>query len=111
MIDSLDLGDLNIEKIFSSHGNNKEDLIDVIKEFWMLNIHHIGIMLHKDSFELFYDVNITFDNWLLAGQKKLCFTSKFKKVIKNNFNVRSEIGGFGGPGHHHNEGLEDVEID
>ncbi|KAF0436082.1 Trafficking protein particle complex subunit 10 [Gigaspora margarita] len=31
---------------------------------------------HKDTFEFFYDVHVDFDNWLLAGHKKLCFTSK-----------------------------------
>ncbi|GBC05869.1 hypothetical protein RclHR1_06490004 [Rhizophagus clarus] len=30
----------------------------------------------KDTFEFFYDVHVDFDNWLLAGHKKLCFTLK-----------------------------------
>ncbi|CAG8497762.1 1816_t:CDS:10, partial [Acaulospora morrowiae] len=30
----------------------------------------------KDTFEFYYDVHVDFDNWLLAGHKKLCFSSK-----------------------------------
>ncbi|CAG8694159.1 3382_t:CDS:2, partial [Funneliformis caledonium] len=29
-----------------------------------------------DILEFYYDVHVDFDNWLLAGHKKLCFSSK-----------------------------------
>ncbi|PKC75818.1 hypothetical protein RhiirA1_436013 [Rhizophagus irregularis] len=120
----------------------------------------------KDTFEFFYDVHVDFDNWLLAGHKKLCFTSKvgetkefpitlvplktghllvpFVRVASLNSHIFSETvylnnaeqilvrprtqsatffieqqhrihsihsgAGFGGPGHHHNEGMENVEF-
>ncbi|CAG8441735.1 2761_t:CDS:10 [Diversispora eburnea] len=31
---------------------------------------------NNNPFEFYYDVHVDFDNWLLAGHKKLCFTSK-----------------------------------
>ncbi|CAG8680991.1 30910_t:CDS:10, partial [Racocetra persica] len=37
---------------------------------------HTSLTEHKDTFEFFYDVHVDFDNWLLAGHKKLCFSSK-----------------------------------
>jgi len=121
----------------------------------------------KDTFEFYYDVHVDFDNWLLAGHKKLCFSSKvgetkefpitlvplktghllvpFVRVASLNSHIFSETvylnnaeqilvrprtqsatffieqqhrihsiqsgAGFGGPGHHHhNEGMENVEI-
>ncbi|CAJ0841033.1 1182_t:CDS:10 [Entrophospora sp. SA101] len=219
MTDSLDLVDLDIElceKIFSNHGNNKEDLIDVIKEFWMtcnqtnyeevfeitkdlkssisfpVNVPsskvlntveliiskshdllvgepcHCRLIVkhssywnyasstdHKDSLEFFYDVNIDFDNWLLAETKEFPITLvplktgnllvPLIRIASLSSNIFSETvylnnaeqvlvrprtqsatffieqqhrihsihstGGFSGPGHHHNEGLVDVEID
>ncbi|CAG8667598.1 24821_t:CDS:10 [Dentiscutata erythropus] len=90
--------------LFTSHGSFKESLIEVVKEFWeVLNTVELVISKpndlvvgepchcrliirhssywnytseHKDTFEFFYDVHVDFDNWLLAGHKKLCFTSK-----------------------------------
>jgi hypothetical protein len=35
--------------------------------------------------EFYYDVHVDFDNWLLAGHKKLCFSSKVRQLISNEF--------------------------
>ena len=35
----------------------------------------------KDMLEFYYDVHVDFDNWLLAGHKKLCFP--LKVIIMN----------------------------
>ncbi|RHZ81350.1 hypothetical protein Glove_121g72 [Diversispora epigaea] len=122
---------------------------------------------NNNSFEFYYDVHVDFDNWLLAGHKKLCFTSKVGETkefpitlvpLKTGFllvpliritspspNVFSETvylnnaeqvlvrprtqsatffieqqhrilsihsgAGFGGPGHHNDSGLDDINID
>ena len=34
--------------------------------------------------EFFYDVHVDFDNWLLSGHKKYCFSSKVLSVILLN---------------------------
>ncbi|CAI2180055.1 6001_t:CDS:10 [Funneliformis geosporum] len=196
MTDILDLGELDIaqcENLFVTHGAAKDALINVVKEFWEI-LNTVELIISKshdlivgepchcrliirhssywnytstDTLEFYYDVHVDFDNWLLAGHKKLCFSSKagetnefpitlvplktghllvplirvtsldshtFSETIYLNnaeqvlvrprtqsatFFIEQQHrihsihsgAGFGGPGHHHhNEGMENVEL-
>ncbi|KAG9285997.1 hypothetical protein G9A89_022673 [Geosiphon pyriformis] len=147
MSDFLELGSFDpvlCHKLFNNHGDVKEELVNIVSEFWKeyKEIHqeevtkvakefkseisfpidvplskvlntveliitksnqlivgepcHCYLIIQQSSYwnlnttadtknvslEFFYDVHVDFDNWLLSGHKKLCFSSKVGEIKK-----------------------------